>query len=100
MTRRPVGSADFKGGKVTKKATPVVPAQDPVIGQTIVAVRAMTKKETEAEGWEEDFHGPATVIVLANGTRIYASQDEEGNGPGALFGAEKNGPTFYLLPPQ
>jgi hypothetical protein len=74
---------------------------DPVVGQTIVAIRAMTKKELEAEGWEEDnFSGPPAVIMLANGTRIYASQDEEGNGPGALFGSEKNGTSFYLLPPQ
>jgi hypothetical protein len=82
---------------MTKKATPVVPAQDPVIGQTIVAVRAMTKKEQQEEGWDEDCHGPATVIVLSNSTRIYASQDDEGNGPGALFGTDKYG-SFYLRP--
>lgn len=29
--------------------------------------------------------GTVPVIVLDDGTEIYASRDEEGNGPGALF---------------
>ena len=72
---------------------------DPVIGQKIVAVRAMTSAEQKAEGWEGACHGPATVLVLSNGARIYASQDEEGNGPGALFGADTVS-TFYITPPR
>ena len=28
----------------------------------------------------------SAVLVLDNGDKIYASQDYEGNGPGALFG--------------
>lgn len=51
------------------------------IGQTITEIRPMTDEEMEYEGWE---YG-AEVIVLSNGNRIYASQDDEGNGPGELF---------------
>ena len=57
----------------------------PMIGAKIVHIRPMTDKELQQEGWTRDFHAPA-VIILDNGYKIYASQDEEGNGPGALFG--------------
>lgn len=69
---------------------------DPVIGHAIIGIRAMTKKELEAEGWDEDnIHGAPTVLVLSNGTKLFASQDEEGNGPGALFGTDNAG-SFYV----
>ena len=55
-----------------------------LINQTIKAVRPMTKKEIESEGW----YGGTTVLVLSNGVKLYASQDEEGNGPGCIFGCD------------
>ncbi len=55
-------------------------------GQKITKVRAMTGAEMESEGWDENnFHGAPVVIVTEDGTRIYPSRDEEGNGAGALF---------------
>ena len=67
-----------------------------LVGQTIKAVRPMTKKELTAEGWETGSrHGTPTALVLADGTVLYASQDPEGNGPGALFG-KKGGDAFAL----
>lgn len=66
-------------------------------GRKIVDVRHMTKAEMEREGWD-DYRGPATVLVLDNGTILYPSMDEEGNGPGALFGATKDGEAFYVFP--
>lgn len=61
-----------------------------LIGKTVKAVRPMTKKELNGEGWD----GRAgAVIEFDDGTLIYASRDEEGNGPGALFGA-KDGKHF------
>lgn len=72
---------------------------DPILGQTIVAIRDMTQKELKAEYWDEDnIHGAPTVLVLSNGTKLYASQDEEGNGPGALFATDKDGTSFYVMP--
>lgn len=69
-----------------KKKTPA-PVQDPVIGQKIVQIRRMTSAELEREGWEPNrWHGAPMCVQLASGALIYASQDDEGNGPGALFG--------------
>ncbi|MCK9458602.1 MAG: hypothetical protein M0R80_03100 [Proteobacteria bacterium] len=56
-----------------------------LVGRTIVAVRKMNKKELQQEGWER-CGDPPKVLVLDDGSRIYPSQDEEGNGPGILFG--------------
>jgi hypothetical protein len=57
-----------------------------MIGQTIAKVRPMTKAELRAEGWEEGLrHGMPSVVVLANGLKLYPSRDPEGNGPGSLF---------------
>jgi hypothetical protein len=43
----------------------------------------MTEEEVEYEGWPGA--GDDTVLVLDDGTRVYASCDPEGNMPGALF---------------
>ena len=66
------------------------------VGQTIKKIRKMTEKEMLAEGWGDtmEWHVP-TVLVLSNGAKIYASQDDEGNSPGALFGA-KGKDHFYI----
>ena len=60
---------------------------DLIVGQRISKIRLMTDAELEVEGWEDapSYHRPV-VLVLENGDRLYASQDAEGNGPGALFG--------------
>ena len=63
-----------------------------IINQKIVEVREMTKAEQEREGWDS----PAIALVLDNGVVLYPSQDDEGNGCGALFGVDK-GKTFYVL---
>jgi len=55
----------------------------------IVEIREITQDELNGEGWDERNGSP--VIVLADGTRIYASQDYEGNGPGALFTRNTDG---------
>jgi len=46
----------------------------------------------EQEGWD---YG-TTVIVFADGTKIYASQDDEGNGPGTMFGRTPAGDSVYV----
>lgn len=52
-----------------------------LVGRTIKAVSYMLPAEVESHGWE----GRALMIELDNGLVIYPSQDDEGNGPGALF---------------
>lgn len=59
-------------------------------GRTIVEVRHMTQEEVETEGWER----PALALVLDDGTVIYPSQDDEGNGPGTLFGTTPTGQIY------
>lgn len=57
-----------------------------LLDKTIENVRYMDDEELEAEGWADDHHRPA-VLVLDDGTTLYASCDGEGNAPGMLFGA-------------
>jgi len=61
-------------------------------GRTIETVRPMTSDEQDVEGWSR----PATVIVLDDGTKIYPSRDQEGNGPGVIFGISAAGEGFGL----
>lgn len=56
-------------------------------GKTIEKVRPMTDGELP-----EHWHGEhPVVLVLDDGTKLYPSSDPEGNGPGALFGHNKDG---------
>ena len=65
-------------------------SKDNITGQKIVKIRHMTPEEAEFEGWEDD-RSRTTVLVLANGTVLYPSRDEEGNGAGELFGKGPQG---------
>ncbi len=65
-----------------------------LVGKTIVAVREMTQEELEHEGWSNRLLVP--VLVLSDGTKLYCSRDEEGNGPGALFGMTLDGESFAV----
>ncbi len=68
-----------------------------ITGATVVRVREMTRKELEGEGWAEDRHGARTAIVFSDGSVVYASRDDEGNGPGALFGYNKKFKSRFSL---
>ena len=63
-------------------------------GAKIVKVREMTRQELQAEGWSLGRNG-CRVLELNNGIKLYASQDYEGNGPGALFYNDKG--TLYAI---
>lgn len=56
-------------------------------GKTIAEIRPMSDEEQAMEGWERTRYDPP-VVVFEDGTKIYPSQDHEGNGPGALFGVD------------
>ena len=58
-----------------------------MVGSKIVAVEMLSKKDASAECWDDSGEKSA-VLVLDDGSRIYASQDYEGNNSGALFGRE------------
>lgn len=66
------------------------------VGRKIVKARYMTHDEAEEFGWGSR----PIVLELDNGSIIFPSQDDEGNGPGALFGNDRDGndigmPVFY-----
>lgn len=63
-----------------------------LIGKMIKRVRPLTEEELEREGWDR----PTLALELSGGDVIYASRDDEGNGPGTLFGCTKKGETFYV----
>ena len=69
---------------------------DPVVGATIVKVRPMTDAELQAEYWPVREWERPVVVELSNGTKLYAMQDHEGNGPGVLVGMSRNGESFRL----
>ena len=65
-----------------------------LIGRKIFDVKPMSKAELEAEGWAGA--GTAVVVILDDGSKLFASQDDEGNGPGAIFGVDKAGNGFRV----
>lgn len=71
---------------------------DEIIGQKITEVRAMTSTEAAREGWEFQGGQPPAVLVLENGLLLYPAQDQEGNGPGVLFGRTTDGETVAYYP--
>ena len=65
-----------------------------IIGSKIVNIKQMSRQEASKEGWVLGRNG-CRVLILDNGIKLYASQDYEGNGPGALFYNDKG--TLYAI---
>lgn len=55
-----------------------------LIGRKIVGVKAMTDGETREFYWDHHRNRGA-VFVLDNGDYFIPMEDDEGNGPGALY---------------
>jgi hypothetical protein len=66
-------------------------AREQLLGKKIIGVRYMTKEEADQLGWDNR----PIVLLLDDGNTIYPSQDDEGNGPGALF---TNNETNSVIP--
>ena len=63
-------------------------------GRKIISVRYMLEDEAEESlGWDRC----GLVIELDNGLELIPSQDDEGNGPGALFTNHKDHNTLPVL---
>jgi hypothetical protein len=65
-----------------------------LVGKTITAVRYLSDEERDDLGW----HNRSVVIVLSDGTMLYPSRDDEGNGAGALFTTLEELPTVPVIP--
>lgn len=68
-------------------------AKDEWTGKVVAQIRQLTEVEINAEGWDRG----TTAIDFTDGTTLYPSQDDEGNGPGTFFGRNKKGETFYVF---
>lgn len=73
---------------------PAVIKYSNIIGSKIVNIKQMSRQEASKEGWDLGRNG-CRVLILDNGIKLYASQDYEGNGPGALFYNDKG--TLYAI---
>ncbi len=86
--------------KTKKSEHKMPPAPEWPVGTTIVEVRPMTEEEAEAEGWPlprlPNMNSPTAVLVLSDGSELYASCDPEGNGPGCMFGVDDKGRSVRL----
>ena len=67
-----------------------------IVGSNIEKVRWMTDDETNKEGWEKR----GIVLAMVGGGKIYASRDDEGNGPGVFFGETAEGKSVYISPEE
>lgn len=68
------------------------------VGLTCTNVRWLTEDEASNEGWDDIRWNNTAVLEFNDGSKIYASCDPEGNGPGSLFGSLKNGDCFTVVP--
>lgn len=68
------------------------------VGLKVTDVRMMTNEELEAEGWESTWGSFAVVLIFEDGSKVYASSDEEGNDVGCLFGMTGNGTAVVISP--
>jgi len=64
-----------------------------LVGLKLINIRLMTDSEINAEGWDDS---KVLALEFEDGTILYPSQDEEGNGAGNLIGADNDGETFYV----
>lgn len=70
-------------------------AQEHLTGKTIVSVRYLTKEEAKGMYWTAQ----CLVITLNDGTVLFPSRDDEGNGAGTMFGrTSKNGGADLTFP--
>jgi len=60
-----------------------------LIGQKLVEIRPMTDDHAE-QVFGDSWRAPC-VLVFEDGSIIYASRDDEGNGGGAMFGELADG---------
>lgn len=68
-------------------------AKSALEGKKIVEVEYMTPESAQAMGWYER----GVMFWLDDGTHIIVSQDDEGNGPGALFTSIEGAETLPVL---
>lgn len=64
-----------------------------LVGRTITEVRYLTGQEQEDLGW----YNASLVVFFDDGSYMFPSQDDEGNGAGALFTSHEDLPTIPVI---
>ena len=72
-------------------------ARKMLVGRTITDARYMTTEDAKREGWGRLMCG-SLVLTLSDGTQLFPSTDDEGNGPGALFVRIPGKPRRFTFP--
>jgi hypothetical protein len=67
-------------------------ARQRLLNRRIVEVRYLNPAECRRLLWDRT----SVVLVLDNGTTVYAARDAEGNDAGALHGVARSGEEFVL----
>jgi len=65
-----------------------------LVGKTITGVRYLTEEERATLGW----YSRTLVLMLNDGTFVWASSDDEGNNAGALFTTDEKLITIPTIP--
>ena len=65
----------------------------------ITLIRNMAEEEISREGWDGLVDDYVIAFELDDGTVIYPARDYEGNGPGVIFGYNKNTNKPFALTP-
>jgi hypothetical protein len=68
-------------------------AKKQLLGKTITGVRYLSRIEAKRLGWDSR----PVMFQLNDGNVFFAAQDDEGNGPGALFTNDEKNPTLPIL---
>lgn len=64
-----------------------------LVGKKIIFARYLYPAEMEGLGWDKS----GIVLMLDDGTYIYPSRDDEGNGAGALFTSRDDLPVVPVI---
>lgn len=64
-----------------------------LVGRKIATVHYLPTKDQQDMMWD----GGCIVLVLDDGNSIFPSQDDEGNGPGAIFTTYDDLPTIPVI---
>lgn len=65
-----------------------------LVGRKIFSISKMTPTVLAEFGWQE----PGSMLILDDGTIVFASSDHEGNRAGVLFGESEVAQSFYVDP--
>jgi len=68
------------------------------VGLKCTNVRWLSEEEALNEGWDDIRWNNTAVLEFSDGSKVYASCDPEGNGPGSLFGITKTGNAISITP--